>query len=635
MEPAAAATALDVLFEAARNGDLPDDAAATTTMVASAGDKRDRAGAPQPKAAPKHKDETTSPAVVRKWDFADRLFGFNKALKRTVDETLSARDERHASEVKRALDLLSSRLIVCNNCGDQLKSHKGTIMSHLASSACASKSGTVAKDGVAGSCTWAGKKILLMATTTRTCFGAAGGGGGRSHADTQQRLTTLLGGIFSSYGVSFQAQGELFGTSSAIRVALGRLGTHGGLHDSWRAAEHTHDAIKLIEREVIKPQIARAIALGLKLSIGADESPARGLKAPVLLVQLYAACFAEPLTVGIISLRVAPNAERLVVALKDVVIGEGFLTAQEFTDHVVIFFGDHAAYVRAAAELMGLVFCGDAAHALDLCMKDLIHGSRVMPLLVAIRSVLKSKSYEIARVKESFELPKNVASAPTHRWGYWATLVRFLSVPRCVAQLQQFVIYLLDKEKLAPLPLDLTDVSWMRGLPFAAGVDEATEDYESDGDDEVMSDVEEEELPKSAAARKARALILRQIMLALTSPKILTAVRVCADIMAPLRSAQVTLQSSSGLNPEIVTALRRALTKLEVYVDSDVSYAAAIERCSGPLVQAKAAVAPITLCVTVARRQDRAGEHRGHALSLHHRRRGEARQVGGRLWRLC
>lgn len=85
---------------------------------------------------------------------------------------------------------------------------------------------------------------------------------------------------------------------------------------------------------------------------------------------------------------------------------EGFLSEDEFSDHVAVVASDHASAMLAAIEDMGVTAVGDGPHAVELVIKAIIESLGVKPQLMLLRKVFNvGSSTARARQLDAFGIP--------------------------------------------------------------------------------------------------------------------------------------------------------------------------------------------------------------------------------------
>jgi hypothetical protein len=325
-----------------------------------------------------------------------------------------------------------------------------------------------------------------------------------------------------------------------------------------------------------------------------------------LLVHFYAANMTDTQVCDVKVLGKAANSAMLLDEVKKMMTAEGFLSEAEWSKHVKIFAGDHAAYVLKAARDGGLDFSGDPAHAFDLVIKVILAAANLKPLFMLLRKVLNSHSYVMVRACEAFMIPKGVAKAPITRWGNWALLLRFLSDAAFVCRLQQMLAWLfvhLYKGDEAELAAGVANAPWLLGVNFApeggGGDDDDDDDAEhgavqnladhakvnwgAKGAGHEMESDDEDDAPSAAVDKRKQKAIL-QLLRLLCDPRILSQIRAVGLVSEPLRAAQVVMQTSDSTSPKTVASMQAAYDALTNCVKSAATFDAWIEAAFPPIV---------------------------------------------------
>jgi hypothetical protein len=156
----------------------------------------------------------------------------------------------------------------------------------------------------------------------------------------------------------------------------------------------------------------------------------------------------------------------------------------------------------------------------------------------------------------------------------------------------------------AGLEKDLEETPWLKGCPFMpaeAKEDDGEEDEAAptaDVDDELAAfnttdffdaataagvptgreDVEDKDDddadPRTLNERRRKAIV--KCLRALSSPLVLALIRVIGIMIEPLRVAQVKLQNSNPMDPDVTTGFQGAYDSLELLVASEASFKKAI-----------------------------------------------------------
>ena len=587
-----------LLHESSDAGALMDGAGGTAGAASSAALKRknvetvpelndsetnsteDSPGARKKKSSAERPAGTRNPEVVKKWPFGSRAWGFNK-------DCPQAEKTRAYEKLKR------DAILYCNTCGTEVEAHKHTFEVHLETSRCRESlnkySNEVKEAALKGKpaadvpVLWNSKKIMIMT------FAPINKVTKEDETAALAKLQVLIGGVASSYDISFNAQCSLFAANSSFRAGLAALGSKG--LGSYKAVSNlTNEAVNRVQCEIIIPAIREAIQKRLSISVAADESPTPCLgNVPILMVHFFFPGLEDTRCVDIVQLEKAPTAASLMTGIKLAMLRPGYLTEAEWTSNVHILVGDHAAYVQKAAKDSNMVFSGDPPHAVDLVIKAILTTCQLKPLFMAVRKLLNSKSYIVSNAIKEFRIPKAVCKTPTHRWGYWAQLIRMFAVPNTCAVFQQFLIWYFfnivngDEDDLQ------SSTHWMQGLPFKlrsvtiqpepesvvfveedeqnnaehdenvivvdmSGWDEfddhlapeqpkqfeavgTSAEPESDSDQGSDSEDEREDVQKS----DQRKVLTLQVLNAISNPQILSLIRLISSIVEPLRLAQVNL----------------------------------------------------------------------------------------------
>jgi hypothetical protein len=407
----------------------------------------------------------------------------------------------------------------------------------------------------------------------------------------------MLSAVASGYGISFHAQEALFSSSSSFRAGLVQLGSHGGLGSDKTALQLSELAIKDLLSEEVRPAFRLAVENRLPICVLSDESPAHG--SAVLLVHMYTPAMDTSMCVDVTQLGRAANANLLNEGIRKVVVGGGHLTEDEFNEHVSIYSGDHASYVVRAAADAGVDHAGDPAHAFDLVVKAVLSSTGLRPLYMAIRSVMNSKSYVVARALEAFDMKASVFKVPVTRWGYYGTLNRLLADEGHLIKLQQLLIWLHnDHYKGGDRKLDLSGC-WVTGVPFEpnaapaelpgrnATADVAGMDWDDGEPDLEDGGEEEDDEPKRDAGYNARRReTIRNVLAVLSHPQVRALMMITQEVIDPIRLAQVKVQKGDAKSDEVLEAFQRAYTKLVNLVDSEGTFQEAISFYNGPLLAA-------------------------------------------------
>jgi hypothetical protein len=410
----------------------------------------------------------------------------------------------------------------------------------------------------------------------------------------------LVSSIFASHDISFAAQAKLFGAGSPVLAALRLLKPGDGLGSDKLVAKNVGLGVNLVFDKKIKPMLRDAIDKGLFIAVAPDESPVPDGAA--LLVHFYAANMVDTAVVDVKVLGKAANSAMLLSEIKWMMTREGFLSEAEWDKHVKILAGDHASYVIKAARDGGLDFSGDPAHAFDLVIKVALSASKLKPLFMLLRSILNSHSYVMVRACEAFVIHKSVAKVSTTRWGYWGTLMRFLSDASFVSRLQQMFSWLfvnLYGGKVEDVAAGVASAPWVLGVNFAP--DDAEDDNDDDaehaaeqnlgdhakvgwgvkgGGHELGGADSESESDDDAPTATVNSRKQKQILCALRAlcdPRILAQIAAVCLIVEPLRSAQVKMQTSDALSPDTISAMEAAYESLETSVKSAAAFNATVE----------------------------------------------------------
>jgi len=219
-----------------------------------------------------------------------------------------------------------------------------------------------------------------------------------------------------------------------------------------------------------------------------------------------------------------------------------------------------------------------------------------------LRSILNSHSYVMVRACEAFVIHKSVAKVSTTRWGYWGTLMRFLSDAGFVSRLQQMLAWLfvnLYGGKVEDLSAGVETAPWVLGVNFSP--DDAVDDDDDDaehaaeqnladhakvgwgvkggghelGGADSDSDSEDEAPSATVNSRKQKQIL--SALRALCDPRILAQIAAVCLVVEPLRSAQVKVQTSDALSPDALAAMEAAYAFLEQTVKSAAAFNATVE----------------------------------------------------------
>ena len=409
----------------------------------------------------------------------------------------------------------------------------------------------------------------------------------------------LIAAVGSSHDISFHAMSLLFNGNSSVLSALRQLNPGVGLGSAPTVARLVGEGIERVFEKVIKPALRDAVDKKLPLAMLADESPTPSGTA--LLLHLFAASMKEPIVIDIKVLGKAANSSMLLSETKAMMTGPGFLSEEEYAEHVKILTGDHAAYVIKAARDGKLDFSGDPAHAFDLNIKVVLAASKLKALFMLLRKVLNSHSYVMIRACEAFGIPPSISKMPATRWGYWGKLVRFLSDSPSVARLQQMLAWLFVHHyggKEDELGDQVANAPWIDGVNFgpvdadvegdehAAAAElgdhgkakwgAAGAGHEIGGDDSGDDDSDGDEgSPATVDARRQREIAM--VLRALSDPRVLSQIYAVGLVIEPLRKMQVVAQKNDGLSPDVLASMNSAYLSLEQCVQSAASFNARIE----------------------------------------------------------
>jgi hypothetical protein len=376
-------------------------------------------------------------------------------------------------------------------------------------------------------------------------------------------LKSLLVGIAATKGISLRGMDNLFSEKSDFRMGLQRIE---GLGSDKKCAQHLQEVIKIIHKDTVLTSFRYAVDNDLPICIASDESPAKGY--PVLLAHLFHPAMKEPLCIDVGKMNRACDHSRLIEGLKDLVINNSFLTEAEWKKHVVIFSGDHAAYVIKAAKEAKCEHAGDPAHALDLVVKAIIKACHLKPLCMALRKIFTSKSYVVAALLKAIALKggTSVLKIPTTRWGYFPKLLFILSQSAELAKIQEAIIWMYHNMYDGSEPIESTSLPWITGVPFkpfsyevSSLEGEVDDDNDDDGGDwgeertsfEESEDEEEQddeldakegESLKVIKERKRKTCL--QILAVLSNPQVITHISLIVKLTSSLRSCQVTAETA-------------------------------------------------------------------------------------------
>ena len=519
---------------------------------------------------------TKDPNIVMKWTFEDKnakdigncVWGFHsKQLPKDLD-----RKNRAISLIKR------NAQVRCWWCGATLAALKATVAVHVKTETCLKKREEYLRkvteqfqSGTGGHVDPLWEGISMWPTVVIRPQSLPG---------TVQRdpvhLRALLVTTAAAKGLSFRNMDDLFSKESAFRRGLRQLD---GLGSDKTCAVDLGQEIEKIHNEDVRPVFRYAVTNDLPICIASDESPAKGRA--VLLAHVFHPGLKETLCIDVKQMHRACNYDRLIQGLKDVVIGNNFLSSEEWTKHVVIFSGDHAAYVIKAAREANCEHAGDPAHAFDLVIKAIIKACHLKPLFMSLRKIFTSKSYVITALMKAVNLNVggvSVMKLPATRWGYVPRLLRMLSVPKELAKLQEALLWILHNMFLGPASLPTTSLQWMHGVPFKPETFEVFDNEYSDssdedwGDDREVEEENEEEVEgkivseeedvvdngvsvKSVQARGRTTCI--QLLAVLTNPQVFTFIRIISRLVEPLRTAQVLAQGQK-VNGDFIQAFQNA-----------------------------------------------------------------------------
>ena len=548
---------------------------------------------------------TCDPSVVSKWIGRS---GWNN------NDVWGFGDDDVGAVKSQAVTILRSRKeVICGHCGVAVESLKTRFEAHWNCKSCKhhreaySEKVAVAKATVPPEQppqrTWLNSSpTLLMAVRPLPAALAASG--------DPTVLRSLLSAVASSQGISFHAQQELFSNSSPFRAGLVMLGSHGGLGSDKTALQLSALAIEDVVREEVRLVFRNAVKYSLPICILSDESPAHG--SAVLLVHVYTPSMETSMCVDITQLGRAANANLLNEGIKKVVVGNGHLTDDEFNRHVCIYSGDHASYVTRAAIDAGVDHAGDPAHAFDLVVKAILSSTGLRPLYMALRSVINSKSYVVARALEAFAMKASHFKVPVTRWGYYGSLNRLLTDEGHVVKLQQLLIWLHNVHyKGGDHPINL-DGCWISGVPFqplavpavfpvADAADVADLDWDDNEPDTEGAEEDDEPLRDSGYNGRRRDAI-RKVLAVLSNPQVRALLLITQEIIDPIRLAQLKVQNADAKSEGIVPAFQHAYGHLVGLVESEESFQAGMSYYDVPLTQAMLTAVPVfRLSVEVTR----------------------------------
>ena len=545
---------------------------------------------------------TTNQDTVSSWTFVDES---GKSIGSCIWGFRPDTNELQRNRKKKALELLKGGFVRCYWCGDALKALKTTVGKHVLTTKCinarenyhsrredAARSGS--KEPV--ELEWYSSEMMLLQVTrmNKRPSNESSSSSSAIPKNDPTRVKSLLVGYAATQSLSFRAMENLFSEGSIFLSNLILL--NDGIGSKTTCADHLQNIIKTIHEENVLPKFRYAVENNLPICIASDESPAKGYA--VLLAHVFYPGLKEPLCIDVKKMDRACNYDRLVKGLKELVIDNGFLTDEEYDKHVMIFSGDHAAYVIKAAKEAKCEHAGDPAHALDLVVKAIIKACHLQPLCMALRKIFTSKSYVVSAFLKAVDIKGggiSVMKIPVTRWGYFPRLLRMIATGTELAKLQEAILWMYHNLYGGDESVTLSSLLWIKGVPFkpdsydvqAADDPENTEEdggdwgeervVEDEDNDEGSSEEEEEEGDKEGETLKTvnarRRKTCLQLLAVLTNPQVITYIKIIAALTEPLRTAQVQAQSGgTHRSAELIESLKGAYDSLAQPLKSEQDF---------------------------------------------------------------
>jgi len=552
---------------------------------------------------------TKNASTVENWTFCDQvgkpignsIWGFHRDL-----------GIRQKERRQTALLELKKGMVYCWWCGAHLKALKKTIEKHLKTLACVAsrdayltRSESRAKTGGDPvDVEWKASELMLLFVEVKPLPTTLTSEQKRDPANIQ----ALLVGYAATHGLSFRAMVDLFRKGYFLSNLI--LLAEDGLGSDKTVADRLQQSIKNIHEKDVRPVFRYAVDNDLPICIASDESPAKGYA--VLLAHVFYPGMTEPLCIDVKKMDRACNFERLTQGLKDLVIDNNFLSEDEWKKHVVIFSGDHAAYVIKAAKEAKCEHAGDPAHALDLVVKAVIKACHLQPLCMALRKIFTSKSYVVAALLKAINVEGggvSVMKIPVTRWGYFPRLLRMISSTKELAKLQEAILWMHHHIYGGDLSPSVSSLLWIKGVPFKPdpyeaqsmeetelpeedGGDWGDERYVKDDDEEeqeeeevdTMGDEEDEEKPELMslkAMNERRRKTCLQLLAVLTNPQVITFIKLIGKLTEPLRAAQVESQTSgTEEGAELIENLKGAYDAFAQPLKNEAMYTSWVTSCA-------------------------------------------------------
>ena len=550
---------------------------------------------------------TTNPSTVENWTFHDidqkplgnSIWGFHRDL-----------GSRQATRRKKALVELKKGMVYCWWCVAHLKALKTTIAKHVVTDTCLASREAYLRRSEARAKTggdpvdveWTSAELMLLHVEVKTLSKTPTSEQKRDPANIQALLVSYA----ATHSLSFRAMVDLFTKGFFLSNLI--LLAEDGLGSDKTVADRLQQSIKNIHEKDVRPVFRHAIDNDLPICIASDESPAKGHA--VLLAHVFYPGLKEPLCIDVKKMDRACNYERLTQGLKDIVIDNNFLSEDEWKKHVVIFSGDHAAYVIKAAKEAKCEHAGDPAHALDLVVKAVIKACHLQPLCMALRKIFTSKSYVVAALLKAINVEGggiSVMKIPVTRWGYFPRLLRMISSTKELAKLQEAILWMHHHIYGGDLSPSVSSLVWIKGVPFKPDPYEAqsmgeTELPEEDGGDwgderrvkddddeeeevETMGEEEEEDEEPQGVSLKAtnerRRKTCLQLLAVLSNPQVITFIKLIGKLTEPLRAAQVEAQrSGTERGAELIENLKGAYDAFAQPLKNEGNYTSWITSCS-------------------------------------------------------
>jgi hypothetical protein len=543
---------------------------------------------------------TTDPVTVQGWKIVDEN---GKDIQSIWGYHRSGNSDKDQARKKKADEMLKVGKVVCWWCGDEVAAFKARLSTHVLTAGCTKKRQSYLtrhqKNVGSGNMTsvdveWLTKETNLLYYQTKKVS--------LPLSETQKNpkyLKSFLVGVATTKGISLRAMDDLFSKTSDFRMGLQRIDD--GLGSDKTCADHQKDVITRVHEENVLPAFRFAVDNDLPICIASDESPGKGH--PVLLAHLFHPGLKEPICIDVGKMNRACDHTRLIQGLKDLVIRNSFLTVDEWEKHVVIFSGDHAAYVIKAAKEANCEHAGDPAHALDLVVKAIIKACHLKPVCMALRKIFTSKSYVVSALLKAIDLKggTSIMKIPTTRWGYFPKLLHMLSQPTELAKIQETILWMYHHMYDGPLPLPNTSLLWIKGVPFKpesydVSLEEEEESEVDDGgdwgeeraalddvDEEEVDEVEDKEGESLTSIKERRRKTCLQLLAVLSNPQVVTLIMMIVKLTGSLRSAQVEAQSSTARDSVLIEKFKRAYQSIKEPLVSEDAFKTWVGKSTVPI----------------------------------------------------